>query len=114
MYANAIRARFDTLRTIDFGDISATYAIIGTPLSAPARIIKLVNLTNENALISTNGIDDHDIIPAGSFALYDVTTNKTEQGGALFFAEGDRFYVKTATPPSEGGVSLTVIYGSTF
>lgn len=114
MYANAVRARFEPIRSISFGDISGTYALIDSPLTYPSRIIKLVNTTDGAVFISTNGINDHDIIPAGGFVLYDVTSNRSDMGGVLLFAEGDRFYARSDDALTEGAVYLTTVYGSTF
>jgi hypothetical protein len=114
MYSNAVRARFDGLRSIPFGSISGTYALIDSPLNFPCRIIKLVNTTDGEVLISVNGIDDHDVIPAGGFVLYDATANRSDMGGVFLFAEGDRFYVKSDAALTSGTVYLTTIFGSTF
>lgn len=107
----ATRAAFETLRSLAFGSISGAYATIGTPLLNPARLIKIVNTTNADMFISTDGTNNHDIIPASGFALYDLTTNHPTNSSGFFFAQGTQFYVKQVSAPTSGTVYLTVIYG---
>lgn len=110
MYVLAQRARWETRRSLAFGAISGTYEAIGSSLLNPCRIIKLINTTDVDIDISTNGIDDHDIVPSGGFTLYDFTANGTEQGGGLFVDQGYTFYAKGT--PTEGSVYLVTIYAS--
>lgn len=103
-------ATFDTLRSIAFGSISGTYAAIGTALTEPAHIIKIVNTCNTDMLISVDGSTDADIIPASNFVLYDVSSDSF--GDVPFaFPKGMRFYVKQVSAPASGNVYLTVVYG---
>ncbi len=108
----AKRAKFEELRSIAFGSISGAYTAIGSALDNPARLIKITNTTDADMLISINGIDDHDIIPAFGFALYDLASNRTNLSGSLDFQIGEIFYVKEVSAPTEGSVYLTVIYAA--
>lgn len=95
---------YDTLRTITTG---ATYAALGAPFAHAASLIKIVNLGTATAFISTDGTTDQDIIPAGGFALYDLTTNTPIETGSVFMKNGTQFYAKSATA---GAIYLTVLY----
>lgn len=107
--AHGIRAEYETLRTVAFGSIGAAYAALGSPLSEIARLVKFVNLTDADVLISKDGTNDHDIIPTNGFALYDLTTNKVDDGG-FFFADQTQFYQKRASgAPTAGNLYMTVI-----
>jgi hypothetical protein len=84
---------------------------IGTALDFPARIIMFQNTMDVDVLISWDGIVDHQIIPAGSFTLLDISSNKVNAQG-WYVPAGQRFYVKEAsTPGSIGSVYLTAFYG---
>jgi hypothetical protein len=110
---SSVRVRYEPLRSILFTDISGVYAGIGTPFANPVRILKVSNLTNQNMLISLNGIDDHDVVAAGGFFLYDYASNKAQAAGLLEQPQGDRIYVKAlSTPPASGSVYVTVVYAS--
>lgn len=109
----AKRVKFETLRSIAFGSISGTYTAIGSALIHPARLIKITNLTDADMLISIDGINDHDVIPALGFALYDLGSNRTNLSGSLDFEIGERFYVKQVSAPSSGSVYLTVLHAAT-
>jgi len=111
--ASAIRVRFEPLRSLAFGAISGTYAGMGLPLANPSRIVKVSNFTDANILVSINGVDDHDIVAANGFYLYDLGTNKSDAGGLFEEPQGDRIYVKAEDAlPTEGNIYFTTIYAS--
>ena len=83
------------------------------PFANPVRILKVTNLSNENILVSFNGIDDHDVVSAYGFFLYDYSSNKANAAGFLEQPQGDRVYVRAAgTLPTVGNVYVTVVYAS--
>jgi|GEM_PF-729578 len=111
--SSSARIRFETLRSVDAADISADYEGVGLPFENPVRILKVTNLSNENILISFNGIDDNDIVAANGFFLYDYGTNKSSTGGLLEQSAFDRLYVKAEDSlPTTGTLYVTVIYAS--
>ena len=100
----------DALRSLAFGAIGMSYLPLGTPFAHPMRILKFVNVTNADMIISFDGIVDHDYVPAGGFTLYDLTTNRSETAG-WFFREGTQVYVRYVTAPTSGAVYLVALYG---
>lgn len=109
--SHAIRAEYEPIRSLGFASITANYMGIGTEFDNPARIIRVQNLTDALLWISTDGINDHEILAPNSFLLIDVNTNKSREHG-YYFPEGTRFYVKQNAVPTEGSVYVSVIYGS--
>lgn len=110
---SAVRVRYETLRSILYSSISSSYTAIGTPFANPVRILKVTNLTNQNMLISLNGIDNHDVLPDNGFFLYDYASNKANVAGLLEQPLGDQIYVKAeSTLPTQGNVYVTVVYAS--
>ena len=110
---SSIRVRYEPLRSTGFGAITSSYVSVGLPFANPVRILKVTNLTNQPMLISLNGIDDHDIVAAGGFFLYDYSSNKANAAGLLEQPQGDRIYVKApSTLPTVGNVYVTVVYAS--
>lgn len=105
MYNNAMRATWNDMRSLGFASISGTYAGIGSALTNPCRIIKIVNTTDADITISDNGIRDVDIVPAGSFTLYDLTTNSN-----MYIDLGTRLYAKGS--PTSGSVYVVSLYAS--
>jgi hypothetical protein len=115
MATQAIRLRPEEMRALDFGQLSTTYAALGSAFENPIRIFHLQNLTDANILYSFDGTTDHGIVAAGSFILLDVTANKSLDQGE-FISAGTTIYVATLvdeTPPTSGYVVLSVFYGST-
>lgn len=106
----AIRLLPEPLRSLAFGSISGTYAGIGTAIANPCRQYYLVNATDVLLTFSWDGVNDHFVVPAGSYILLDVTSNMTITGGALSVSQGTRTYVKGS--PSTGSVYLSVFYGA--
>lgn len=105
--------RYEKLRSLPFSSISTTYTGVGLPFANPARIVQVFNLTDAHLLISLDGIDDVDVIPAQTGKVIDIAANKSDQAGNFEEPAGDRIYVKQeSTPATSGKVYLTVIYAS--
>ena len=105
------QAKVDTLRTLAFGGIGATFAPVGPPLSFQARIICFTNTTTEDVIFSMDGVTDQLIVPAGSFKLFDITTNhRPVNQDDYCFANGTQWYVRYAASPASGAVYIEVVY----
>lgn len=99
---------YETLRSIDSATFTGSYQALGTPLANPASIIKLINNSSVIVTVSTNGTNDHDVVPGGSFFLYDATSDSPQESGSIFFKQGTQFYVKGSA--STGLVYLVALY----
>jgi hypothetical protein len=111
--ASSARARWEDLRSLGFAAITNNYAGVGTPFMNPIRIVKLTNTTDVNILVSFNGIDPKDILPASFYYLYDVGENKADCVGLLELSAGDRIYIKAETAlPTVGSVYVTSMYAA--
>ena len=108
----AVRATYDGLRSLAHGSISGTYAALGTTLVYPARILKIVNNTDGDMLVSTDGVNDMDFLAANSFVLYDLSTNRQVAGQQYTFPAGTQFYVKQSTAPTKNSIYLVVVYAT--
>lgn len=105
-------AKFEVLRSLAFGSISGTYAALGTPLEKRARLVKISNSTDAPILVSVNGVDDHDYVPAMGFVLYDIQSNQNHvHEDEYLFAIGTQFSIKQVSAPTSGSVYLTTLYG---
>ena len=106
----AIRLYPEALRTLAFGSISGTYAKLGSPLINPARVLYFFNTTDVLVTFSFDGSTDHFIIPTDTGFVFDITSNKSLQGGVCCVAQNTQIYVKGS--PSLGSVYLTSFYGA--
>ena len=107
------KAELEELRSLAFGSISGTYAAVGSQFVNRCRIICFTNNTDGDMLFTRYTDKDEIFIPAGSFKLFDITTNaRTTNRDDLVFAIGTRWYVKQSTAPTEGAVYLETIYAS--
>jgi hypothetical protein len=105
------QARVDTLRTLAFGAIGATFVPVGPPLAFPARIICFTNTANTDVIFSMDGTTDQVLVPAGSFKLFDITTNHRPVNQDDFcFANGTQWSVRYAAAPASGAVYIEVVY----
>jgi len=103
------KAIFDTLRTVAFGSVTASYTALGTPLTNQAVIISFINDTNANVYISLNGTSDQIYIPNNTAMIIDIHTN--QPGDGLFVASGTQFYLKhDGSAPTSGLVAMQTIY----
>jgi hypothetical protein len=104
-------ARFDTLRTLGFASITASYQPLGLSITHLWREWKLTNATNGNMLISFDGTNDNMFVPANSFTLFDITTNSNQNAAApLTMSIGTQFLIKYSSVPTSGAVYLEAIY----
>lgn len=89
------RVTWEKLRSLDTSTMSSstTYYPIGTALLYPCYKLKIVNNSNVLVTISIDGANDFDVVPAGSFFLYDeyVTTLRE------FAPQGTQFSAKSAS-----------------
>lgn len=130
---NAIKIRYDLLRSMDSSDITTSYQAIPTrtdtapltytliPFPESVRIIEVKNDTDTNLLLSTNGYDDHDMIAANSHMVLDFCANKSSLGGLLEMPANGYIYVRydptapyyQSAPSPNTCITLTVIYAAT-
>lgn len=103
--------KWDTLRSLSSASVSGTYATIGTAISFPARIIKIINDSNQAVTISVDGTNDFDYVPAGGFFLYDCGTNRGNASPEMVIQKGTQFFAKGTA--GTGTVALVVLYAYT-
>lgn len=100
----------DTLRTLAFGSITTSYVAVGSALSHAARMFRLINPTDGDMIFSLDGVNGEFFVPAGSFVLYDLCTNREKNGELFVLQIGSQFYVKYSSAPSLSAVYIEVIY----
>lgn len=105
-----LRLRPETLRSLAFGSISASYATLGTPLENDARVVKFTNTSDADVFISWDGTNNHEILPANSFVLIDIAANK-QLSSICYITAYTQFYVKQVSgAPTIGAVYLSVYW----
>jgi hypothetical protein len=124
----SILVQFDELRELIVGganlSLDGTYRELrlfsaqATPGSGKllhnGRLLKLQNVTTSDVFISFDGgITTNDVIPAGGFALYDLTTNKSDAGGEFLLGEGGYIFARTVSGGVAAGTAVyaSIIYG---
>lgn len=108
--AYGTRAALDTLREVDFGDISATFAAVGTPFGDFVRIVCFNNSTDVPVYISDDGVNNKIRLAPYSFFLQDLSANKIRDDG-MFLPVGTQIYVKEVDEsPTLGAVWVEVTY----
>ena len=123
MQLSAQKVRYEPLRSVTGAQIAASvvgptpqYLAVGTGFANPVRILKVVNNTDADLIISFDGVTDMDMAPAASIYIYDYCSDKSDQAGNLEHAQGTILYVKyTGTAPTNGkSFYVIVIYASTI
>lgn len=100
---------YDLARTFASGSVTSSYQALGTALSFPSSIVKIVNNSTQDISVSIDGTNLHDYVPAGSFTLYDLTTNTPSQGDdAVFDPKGTQYYIMGTA--GTGNIYLIVRY----
>ncbi len=108
--SNAQLVRFEPLRSIAFGDISGTYAAVGSAFSDAVRMLIIDNLTNATLTISFDGTNDHMVIPASSGRVLDYSSNRSGQANYFLQKTGTQVYAKGT--PGSGALYISVIYAA--
>ena len=99
---------YEVLRSLNTAT-ATTFQAIGTPLLHPASIVKVVNLSDKDLLISVDGTNNHDICPANGYFLYDVTSDSPTESGSVFRKKGTQYYAKTTDAAAGTGLVYLVV-----
>jgi len=100
------RITWEPLRSLDSASFTGSYQRLGTALVNPSIIIKMVNNSTVDVLISLDGSTDVDVCPAGSFWLYDEDTSGNPSPEAI--PAGTQIFVKGSA--GTGSVYLVTQY----
>lgn len=107
MPQNKMRLAFEPLRSIDSATFAGAYLDLGTPFENPIRLFKITNDSNVDITVSYNGgTTDHEYVPAGSFVLIDICSNRVWDA-ELVSAVGTQVSVK-------GSAGVGLVYLSTY
>lgn len=110
----SIKMQAEPMKSLAFGAISPVYALLGT-LDNPSRVLYFNNLTDKLLHFSFDGVHDHFSLPAAGYFVLDESANRTGPTEQLFFAQGQRIYVRCdAGPgvPTAGTVNVSTFYGA--
>jgi hypothetical protein len=98
----------DPIRSIDSATFTGSYQTVGIPLSHGARIVKFTNLSTVTVTLSWDGINAHEVLPANSFVLIDVSGAK-ENAQYIEIQIGTQFYALGSS--GTGLFYISVYYG---
>ena len=104
-------ANMEDLRSLAFGGISGAYATVGSATTTKVRSFLVSNATQGDMLITWDSSRNLLPVLAGSFVLFDVTSNMMAHGEENYFLPiGTQFYVKQITAPVEKSVYIACLY----
>jgi hypothetical protein len=113
--------RLDALRTVANGSITSSYTTFGSSFAHRMRMIKITNNTDGDMFIAfnstpgiaplSNGTADNDLVPAGSFILYDFTSNSESSASPFVFEVGTQVWIRYSSAPTQKSVYLAAVYG---
>ena len=102
---------YEPIKSIDSSTFTGSYQAVGAATVTEARIFKIVNNSNKGVTVSLDGSTDVDFVPASTFVLYDLGTNRGSPSPTLVLQPGTQFYVKGAA--GTGLVYVVILYGNT-
>lgn len=109
--AYGTKVAYEPIRELGFGDIGVNFVPL-TATTDHTRIIRFVSTLNADVYISIDGINNHIRLAAGSFVLYDYSTNKIQNDG-LFLAQGTVIKVKLVSgAATSGSFWCEIVYGA--
>lgn len=100
--AYGTRATFEELKEIEFGDVSGTFATVGSPIGVHARILICNNALNQSVYLSFDGTTNHLRLAPNSYKLIDFSSNKIRDDG-LFLASGTQVWIKEVSSSVSSG-----------
>lgn len=87
------------------------YTSVGK-LPNSSRIINFQNLTDQDVMVSFDGFNDHFPVPARSFVLLDITSNRTQPNAAFMCLVDQEFWVRRLSgAPTTGEFWVSSFYG---
>ena len=101
---------FEPLRSRLSTSFDGTYQTLGVPLEHPIRIFKLTNTSASDVLVSFDGVTDHEIVPASSFMLIDISSNRVWDAEYVLSAQ-TQVYVN-GTLGVSGSIYLSTYYAT--
>lgn len=111
--SNAVRVRFEPLRSLDWTLITANYVAVGSAFDHSLRMLKFSNATDVGLYVAQVGQPEFEYLAANSFSFYDFGSNKSVIGGVLEFPAHESFFVKAVGAlPTTGKFYITAVYAS--
>lgn len=115
---SSVRATYQPLRYLPFDEfVNLEFMRVDTPFDQPPRMLQIDNLTNQNVLISFDGVTTHTIVTRQGSWVHDYCSNQALAGGGLLeLPAGPGVYVMGAddnllpVAPTTGALCVTVIY----
>lgn len=98
---------FETIRVRSATTFDGTFQTLGNELNLPLFMMKITNNSNRDCDVSFDGSNQHDIVPAGSFALYDFQTNKQKDNWQ--FPGHTQVYIRAPGGAGTGNIYLIAI-----
>lgn len=108
----ATKIGFEAMKTIDSATFTGSYQVVGTVTSNEARAFCITNNSNKAVTFSLDGgTTDHMFLPANTFRLYDIASNRSNNAPYLALAKGTQFMAKGSA--GTGLVYIELIFGDT-
>jgi len=100
------RAEYLERQSRDSSTFDASYQTLGSSLTSPAVLVKIINNSDQDIDVSLDATVDHDFVPAKSFFLYDLRANHGRDADYVL-QTGTQFFIKGAA--GTGSVYLVVL-----
>ena len=102
-------AQWESARVVPYSAFAGGSTVtLGVALTSPMVVFKIINTTDVDVAIGLSSTATNDIVPAGSFLLYDLQTNDPDFASIYALGVGSQLYVRQVTgSPTKGIVALT-------
>ena len=111
-YQDSVDVGFETLREVAFGDVDATYTLIGSLFTRDIVYLHLKNKLDQPIYISKDGTNNVDELSAGEIWVWDLSSNRFASKPLLFPKLTGLYQKHTGVAPTSGKITLTTVYGS--
>lgn len=104
------RLAFEELRSRLATSFDGTYQTLGVPTVYPSRLLKFTNTSASDVFISFDGATDHELVPASSYMVIDISSNRVWDCEFSLAAQ-TQVYIRSTLGVS-GSIYLSVYYAT--
>jgi hypothetical protein len=100
----------NTCTFFDATFLNVFYQICDPGIPRPCFLLKIINTSDVNVLVSYDGVYGNDVVLARNEIVLPFQENGQQPGHVCLMAKGTPVYLATATVPGKGGAIYVISY----
>lgn len=109
------RAVAETIKTLAFGSVVATYTQVGNDFVNPARLLVLDSTLDAPIFVSFNGVDDNLYFRSDQQMIIDISSNASAPDDRFRLSRNEGIYIRHAgVAPGSGDFRASVFTDASY